>query len=68
MRSKALVHLMRNGTPMMVTDDSTGRRTRATQLPLATYSHLLMFEDTQQARDFVALHQVCEHSHVHGIM
>jgi hypothetical protein len=58
LRSKALVHLMRNGAPVMVTDEATGRRQRATQLPLATYTDLLLFDDTQQARDFVGLHQV----------
>jgi hypothetical protein len=56
MRSKALVHLMRNAAPMFVTSD--GQRKRATQLPLATYARLMRFDSTAQAKEFVMLHQV----------
>ena len=56
MRSKALVHLMRNAAPMFVTSD--GQRKRATQLPLASYARLMRFDSTGQAKEFVLLHQV----------
>jgi hypothetical protein len=57
MRSKALVHLMRNGAPAQVTGPD-GQRKVVKQLSLDHYAHLLRFDDAKQAKEFILLHQV----------
>lgn len=57
MRSKALVHLMRNGAPAPVVGPH-GERKVVKQLSLDYFTQLLRFDDTQQAKEFVLLHQV----------
>lgn len=54
MRSKALVHLLRNEAVTAV-----GGGGRVKRLSLDYYTRLLRFDDTAQAKAFIQLHQVC---------